>query len=118
MLAPVPAAAEDSVPERVGHKLMRGVVNVATGWLEMPKQVYRTFRDEGAIRGIFKGPIEGLGMFIVRSAAGAYEILTFPIPVPAGYEPMFQPEYIWQPDPAETDASMLVPPTDTENGKR
>jgi putative exosortase-associated protein (TIGR04073 family) len=84
----------------------------------MPKQIYRKVHEDGAVRGILIGPIEGLGMALVRSTAGAYEIVTFPIPMPPGYEPMFRPEYIWQPDPAETDASMLVPPAVTENGKR
>jgi putative exosortase-associated protein (TIGR04073 family) len=117
MLEPAPAAAEESVPGRIGHKLVRGVVNLGTGWLEMPKQIYRKIQEEGALRGVLLGPIEGLGMAIVRSTAGAYEIVTFPLPIPPGYEPMFQPEYIWQRDPAETDAFLLIPPPNAEEGR-
>lgn len=93
-------ADEPSYPERIGAKLMRGVANLVTGVGEFPKQIYLVWRAEGWVQGTFRGPIEGLGMFIARTVAGAYDVLTFPLPVPAGYQPLLLPEYVWQPEPA------------------
>ena len=98
-----PALGEEpSVPERIATKFTRGAANIATGWMEMPKQVYLVGRREGWVTGALRGPIDGLGMFIARTIAGAYEVLTFPLPLPPQYQPMLLPEYIWQPElPAE-----------------
>lgn len=105
-----------SVPVRIGTKLVRGLANLVTGVGEIPKQVYLVGKREGWVQGTFRGPFEGLGMFIARTLAGAYEVVTFPLPVPPGYQPMLLPEYVWQPEPApqltvptEPAAPMLTP---------
>jgi putative exosortase-associated protein (TIGR04073 family) len=88
-------------PEIVGgmsKKLVRGVANVATGWMELPKQTVLTFRDEGAITGIFVGPLKGVGMTVVRTVAGAWEVVAFLVPAPGFYEPTLLPAYVWQDD--------------------
>ncbi|MGH7254382.1 MAG: exosortase system-associated protein, TIGR04073 family [Nitrospirales bacterium] len=84
----------------MGTKLVRGVVNVTTGWLEMPKQMYRHATLQGWTGGLLIGPFEGLGMSFVRTLAGAYEVLTFPLPVPPRYQTMVTPDYVWEPDNA------------------
>jgi hypothetical protein len=33
---------------------------------------------------------------VVRELVGAYELVTSPIPVPAGYAPVMRPEYPWE----------------------
>lgn len=96
------AAAEDqSIPAQIGAKFVRGSANIATGWVEIPKQIYLISKREGWVQGTFRGPLEGLGMFIARTVAGAYEVLTFPIPLPSQYQPMLLPDYVWQEEPAE-----------------
>jgi putative exosortase-associated protein (TIGR04073 family) len=105
------------VPARIGAKFVRGMTNLTTGFGEFPKQIYLIGRKEGWVQGTFRGPVEGLGMFIARTVAGAYEVVTFLIPVPSGYQPMLLPEYVWQPEPtsqvtmpaAEPAAPMLAP---------
>jgi putative exosortase-associated protein (TIGR04073 family) len=101
---PLSAQAEEqspqTVPARIGTKLVRGLANLVTGLGEFPKQIYLIGKNEGWVQGTFRGPFEGLGMFIARTAAGAYEVVTFPLPVPPGYQPMLLPEYVWQPEPA------------------
>lgn len=99
-------AKEMSVPARIGTKLMRGAANLVTGVGEIPKQIYLIGHKEGWVQGAFRGPLEGIGMCIARTVAGAYEVLTFPIPLPPSYQPMLLPEYIWQPEPA---AQLTVP---------
>jgi len=99
-LPAVALADEPSVPQQIGTKLVRGVTNLATGIGEVPKQIYLIGQKEGWVQGVSRGPFEGLGMFIARTVGGAYEILTFPIPVPSNYQPMLLPEYVWQSEPS------------------
>ena len=80
----------------MSEKIVRGVANVATGWLELPKQVVMTFKKDGAVKGIFVGPLKGIGMTVVRTVAGAGELATFFLPYPGFYDPYFTPEYVWQ----------------------
>lgn len=96
----VPAAAEEpGVAQQIGTKFVRGVANLTTGWVELPKQIYVVGTNEGWVAGALRGPFDGLGMFAARTIAGAYEILTFPIPVPPNYQPMLSPEYVWETEP-------------------
>lgn len=95
-----PAYAEDpGLFEQIGTKLVRGVANLTTGWVELPKQIYVVGTNEGWLTGALRGPFDGMGMFFARTISGAYEILTFPVPVPPGYRPMLRPEYVWEPEP-------------------
>jgi len=78
-------------------KFARGMVNVGFGWLEIPRQMVKVKAAEGdeisgEFAGIFWGPLKGLCYFIGRSAIGAYELATFPIPT---YKPLVRPEYIF-----------------------
>jgi len=95
------AAEDQSIPAQVGAKFVRGTANFATGWVEIPKQIYLVGKKEGWVQGAFRGPLEGFGMFIARTVAGAYEVLTFPIPLPPRYQPMLLPDYVWQEEPTE-----------------
>ncbi len=92
-------AEEPPFWRQAGMKLVRGAINVSTGWIELPKQIYLIGQEEGWGVGVWRGPIDGLGMFIARTVAGAYDVLTFPIPVPPRYQPLFEPSYVWQDDP-------------------
>lgn len=106
-------ADEPSYPERIGTKLMRGMTNLITSVGEFPKQIYLVGQKEGWVQGVFRGPVEGLGMFIARTVAGAYEVVTFPLPVPPGYQPMLLPEYVWQPEPPSQLTVPAEPSTPT-----
>lgn len=91
---------ESSTPQEVvggmSHKLVRGLANTITGWEEIPKQIYVTFRDEGAAAGIFVGPLKGVGMAVVRTVAGVGETVTFFVPYPGFYDPWIEPHFVWQ----------------------
>src|SRR2546429_5269512 len=90
-------AEEPSAPQRIATKFIRGAANFTTGWMELPKQVYLVGQREGWVTGALRGPIDGLGMFVARTIAGAYEVLTFPIPLPPRYQPILFHECIWPP---------------------
>lgn len=76
-------------------KLGRGVANVLTGWMELPKNVYETSVEENAFSGLTVGLAKGVGMTIVRTGAGIYETVTFPFPIPENYLPVLEPEFVF-----------------------
>ncbi|TLM60392.1 MAG: exosortase system-associated protein, TIGR04073 family [Deltaproteobacteria bacterium] len=89
-------SAPQEIVDGMSNKLVRGVANVATGWIEFPKQIVITFMEDGVAKGIFVGPLKGVGMTLVRTGTGVIETATFFVPAPGFYEPLFSPEYVWQ----------------------
>ena len=91
---------ETSTPQEVtgamSLKLGRGVSNAALGWCELPKQVYKTFQDDGVAMGLSVGPLKGIGMTLVRTLSGVGEVFTFLFPFPGFYDPYFEPAFVWQ----------------------
>jgi putative exosortase-associated protein (TIGR04073 family) len=91
---------ENSSPQEVVDGMMnkagRGLANMTTGWLELPKQIYTTSKEEGTAKGILVGPLKGLGMTLVRTVAGVGEFITFFVAYPGFYDPYFDPAYVWQ----------------------
>jgi putative exosortase-associated protein (TIGR04073 family) len=78
-------------------KLGRGFCNLVTFPLEVPEQIQRTNIDEGPMAALTWGPIKGISMMCVRAAAGAYEVLTFPFPIPKDYKPLLtDPEFFME----------------------
>lgn len=75
-------------------KLGRGIVNVLTGWVEIPKNIATEWRRTDPFSGFVVGTIKGIGWTIGRTISGAYDIITFPVPVPKEYKPLMEPEYI------------------------
>lgn len=92
-----PAYADESpaLSDRISGKLIRGMVNLSTGWIEVPRQIYEVGSHEGWVRGMLRGPFDGIGMFFARTVAGAVETATFAVPLPT-YEPLLTPAYAWE----------------------
>ena len=78
------------------RKLLRGTANLLTGWVEIPKNIYDTTVEANVLSGITFGAVEGIGMAIVRTGAGVYDIVTFPLPLPENYEPVLFPEFVFE----------------------
>lgn len=76
------------------RKLGRGLANVLTGWIEIPKNIYDTSVEENIGMGLTVGLAKGIGMTVVRTGAGIYETITFPFPLPEDYEPLLEPEFV------------------------
>ncbi len=75
-------------------KLGRGACNMLTFPLEMFKQVYDENRNSGPLAAVTLGILKGFGMSGVRLIVGAYEVATFPFPVPSQYMPILtDPEF-------------------------
>jgi putative exosortase-associated protein (TIGR04073 family) len=92
--APV-AQAQDPI-----HKIGRGVVNVLTGWIELPKQMHLGSQQENPVTGVGRGLLKGAGLTVLRGGVGVYEAVTFPIPYPkdfaSPYESMELRDYAWE----------------------
>ncbi len=94
-------AASASYAQDPGKKLMRGLANILTGWVELPKNIYETSVEDNMFSGITIGLAKGIGMTIVRTGAGIYETVTFPFPIPEEYAPVLEPEYVFGGDSAK-----------------
>lgn len=77
---------------KMQNKLGRGLANMATGFVEVPKNISREWRKSDPATGVIVGGVKGIGWGFTRFATGAYETFTFPIPTPANYEPLMYPE--------------------------
>ena len=91
VLCPAAISQADSATTKLG----RGIANVITGWVEIPKRISETSQAQGTMAGITWGLLRGLGYGFVRTAAGCYELFTFPFPAPPNYEPVIQPAYVF-----------------------
>lgn len=119
--SPARAAEElkpETIAEKMAFKLGRGVTNLATAVVELPKQSYLTVRDRGPV-GYAIGPLKGVVMTLYRAFIGATEMVFFLVPQPGYYDPMIDPTYVWegweelraQPSGATTAAlSPVTPP--------
>ncbi|MCX7717416.1 MAG: exosortase system-associated protein, TIGR04073 family [Candidatus Sumerlaeaceae bacterium] len=84
---------EGSAFGKMQHKLGRGLTNLFTGVVEIPKNISREWRKSDPATGVIVGGVKGVGWAATRVAVGAFETVTFPVPVPANYEPLMQPEH-------------------------
>lgn len=92
---PVPACAESTGHGGAFTKLSRGFMNIITGWVEIPKRIYEVSEESGAMSGFTWGLLLGIGRGFIRTAAGCYELVTFPYPAPPNYQSVIQPEYVF-----------------------
>jgi putative exosortase-associated protein (TIGR04073 family) len=85
----------EMIAEKMSIKLVRGITNTFTSVVEFPKQTVLTTRDMGPV-GLVIGPIKGVGMTLYRGLIGISEALLCMVPQPGYYDPMIDPEYVWQ----------------------
>ncbi len=89
------ALATVSYAQDPAKKLGRGLANILTGWIELPKNIYDTSVEDNPLAGLTIGLAKGIGMTIVRTGAGIYEVVTFPFPIPEDYGPVLEPEFVF-----------------------
>lgn len=93
--SPTVACAQDPI-----HKLGRGVSNILTWWVELPKNFSLGMQEDNPLLGIGGGLLKGSGLALTRLAVGAYETLSFLVPFPkdyaSPYEGMELSDYAWE----------------------
>ncbi len=101
---PLYAQEEQSSKAKYGplRKLSRGTINIAFGWLEIPRQMIRVKQEvgdtTGDVVGFTWGPLKGIACFVGRTAIGALELVTFAVPE---YDPIIEPEFIFSEEQKE-----------------
>ena len=98
-MAPASAPAqEEKSPEQLSYatgaatKFGRGFVNLVSGWTELGVQTWRGAEAQGPA-GAAIGFGRGIVMVVLRTLAGAYEVATFPVPLPENWQPPITPGF-------------------------
>ncbi|MCH9638177.1 MAG: exosortase system-associated protein, TIGR04073 family [Betaproteobacteria bacterium] len=81
-----------------GEKFVNGVANVATGVVELPKNIILTTQNDGVVYGVTVGVVTGLMHTVARTVIGALDVVTFLVPT----QPSIRPNYVWQDFSTET----------------
>ena len=76
------------------NKLERGVINMATFWLELPAEVAKVTKEQDPAAGATVGVVNGVFTSAVRGATAIYDTATFF--VPSYTKPAMKPEYAWK----------------------
>ncbi|MEE9606768.1 MAG: exosortase system-associated protein, TIGR04073 family [Myxococcota bacterium] len=90
LLIPSVASAQSAA-----RKLGRGLSGMCCMLLEIPGNMTKMTREDGATKGLTLGFAIGVGKMVPRALVGVYEFLTAPFPTPAGFKPILAPEYPW-----------------------
>jgi len=70
-------------------KLGDGLVNLLTGWMEIPRQIDISSKSDSPTYGVVQGLIRGIAYTILRTGSGALDAVTFF--VPPYDKPLMQP---------------------------
>lgn len=97
----------EMIAEKMAIKFTRGITNTFTSVVELPKQTILTGRDMGAV-GYIIGPLKGVGMTFYRGFVGIAETVFCMVPQPGYYDPMMDPEYVWQGWEPKRDTTKVV----------
>lgn len=76
------------------NKLERGIINMATFWMELPAEVAKVSNEQDPAAGVTIGVVNGTITSAMRALAGVYDTITFP--VPSYTKPAMKPEYAWK----------------------
>ena len=90
------AGGHDRVDEIMGRynlgpaftKLGRGASNLLLGWLEIPLNVDKRYTTSDTVGSALTGAAIGVFKGAVRMGVGAYETVTFFVPLPEHFEPI------------------------------
>ena len=93
--API-SGGRDRVDEIMGRynlspaftKLGRGLSNLFLGWLEIPLNVDKRYTTSDTVGSALTGAAIGVFKGVVRMGVGAYETVTFFVPLPENFEPI------------------------------
>ena len=83
--------------EKWSFKMSRGVINSASCWVELPRNIYVETKSN-AIIGPLKGVFKGLGLTVTRAVAGVMDLATFGTvdDTFTVYDQYSVPYFVWQ----------------------
>ena len=77
------------------RKLGRGIANIATSPGELLRTPAVVSQKDGNLAGATIGIVQGAWRTVLRALTGVFEVVTFYAEVPANFEPLMQPEFVW-----------------------
>ena len=84
---------QDSPLNKSGLKLLSGVANIATGWIEIPKNINLVGQQQNipapGVAAIGQGVLQGTWHAINRIGCGAFDLVTFMFPTNPSVDPVF-----------------------------
>jgi len=105
-------ASNEQQPENIASKMAvkfgRGITNIVTAPIEIPKQTVLMTRDLG-FPGVLVGPFGGILMTGYRVVIGVAETVFFMVPAPGYYDKMIEPEFVWEGWGAKEEPKLLEP---------
>lgn len=78
-----------------GHALTRGVANLLTGWLEIPREMFLE-NIKYPFFGVITGAMRGSFFTTARTVLSVTDIAMLGFTGPSLYDPVFFPEYVWE----------------------
>jgi len=107
------AAGEDLAKSTPGQKALRGATNLSLGLvLDWPRTIYYETKEQGPLVGIPAGFLAGFGLGVMRTAVGAYELLTFPFALPDDYKPILSPSFPFEQGRTKVSPELIRRPKD------
>jgi putative exosortase-associated protein (TIGR04073 family) len=73
---------DDDYMKKTGKKFARGMINITTGFIELPKTFSQTVAKRDLLTGTGYGMVNGATKAVGRTGAGAFEMGTFFVPLP------------------------------------
>lgn len=92
------AAQQNSYFNNSSERFVSGIANVATGWMELPKNIILTGQKDGPVYGVTIGLAMGIMHTVGRTLVGGLDVATFWLPL----KPSVTPAYIWEDFSRET----------------
>jgi len=99
---------EDSI-DIVTFKLLRGVTNIATGWLEIPRQLYLCARKDNILLILPLGLSRGIALTVARTLVGVSETALFFYSLDGTFGPVMNPTFVWEKEAKKMRT--IYPPT-------
>ena len=89
-------AVGDSHLSKSGSKLLSGLANVATGWIEVPKNIKLVDQQQttiaSGVTAVGQGIFQGTWYTVNRVGGGIFDVLTFMFPA----KPSVDPVFVWE----------------------
>jgi len=91
-LLTAPSAHAESYLSGFTNKVSQGVANMATGFIEIPKNVINITEEDNIFVGMTWGVLRGAAHGVSRTLVGSVEFISSPIPTGE----FISPAYVWE----------------------
>lgn len=92
-VAAADGASQDLALNKSGLKLLSGIANIATGWIEIPKNINLAGQQQNVpVPGaaiIGQGVFQGIWHMLNRTGCGVFDLVTFMFPANPSVDPVF-----------------------------